>query len=360
MIIDRRAGTHRRIAVAMSGGLDSSVAAGILKAQGHDVVGLTMKVFTDESRCCSLEQVLQAKRVAEFLSVRHYSLNLTEFFKKEIIDHFIHEYLAGRTPNPCVVCNQRIKFGALLRRARELDCSALATGHYARVEHGARHRLLRASDQEKSQAYFLAMLSQESLSYSMFPLGDLAGEDVKRLAEKMQLPLKETRSSQEICFVPEEGHADFIARETGTGMAPGPLLDRNGDVVGEHAGYVRYTIGQRKGLGVAFGSPRYVIDILPERNAVVIGEERDLLARGLIARNPNWIALEKLDAPKRVYVKIRYGAAPVPATVHPSGSEELEVIFETQQKAVARGQLVVFYDDDLVLGGAWIEKKVED
>jgi tRNA-specific 2-thiouridylase len=343
----------------MSGGVDSSVAALLLRKRGHDVVGLTMKVTFDESRCCGPEQVLQARRVADFLDIPHVSVDLTPPFHRTVIDPFVKEYLAGRTPNPCVLCNRGIKFGALLSRARDLDCEVLATGHYARIEHDGRHRLLRASDREKSQAYFLAMLEQESLARAMFPLGELEGDEVRRLAEASGLPLEERRSSQEICFVPDEGHAAFIAGITGTTPGPGPLIDTGGTIVGEHAGYVRYTIGQRKGLGVAFGTPRYVVDIVPERNTVVIGEEKDLYSPGFIAVHPNWIALDRLDGHRQSTVKIRYGAEPVPATIWLVDKDTVEVTFEVPQKAVAPGQLAVFYDKDLILGGAWIEHRLD-
>jgi tRNA-specific 2-thiouridylase len=351
--------SKQRVAVAMSGGRDSSVAAALLLEQGYEVIGLTMRVLPDGSGSRSEGSVRDAARVAEFLGIPHVPVNLEGVFKEKVIDPFVRSYLEGLTPNPCAVCNRAIKFGALLSIARDLGCFGLATGHYARVEHGIRNILLRSRDKRKSQAYFLAMLSQDSLSSALFPLGDLTEEEVERLAAEMNLPLGGARSSQEICFVSGEGHAAFIAREIGRPPGPGPLLDREGAVLGEHEGYVRYTIGQRKGLGVAFGSPRYVIDIIPERNAVVIGDEEDLLSGGLWARDPNWIALERLSGPRKARVKIRYGADPVDALLEPAGTTRVRVRFDRPKAAVAPGQLVVFYDDDRVLGGAWIEGDLE-
>lgn len=360
-----------RVVVAMSGGVDSSVAAALLVEQGYDVVGITMKLweYSDvggnvrrESTCCSVEAMLDAAAVCKKLGIPHYVVDFQEEFRQWVIRNFIEEYLRGRTPNPCILCNTKIKWERLLQKAREIGAEYLATGHYARVEYdesSGRYLLKKGRDPQKDQSYALWGLTQESLKHTLFPLGNLTKNEVRNIARKMGLKTAEKGESQEICFVPDNDYRRMLREQAAEGkvqsIGPGPLVTIEGKRVGEHQGYPFYTIGQRRRLGVALGKPAYVVDIRPESNEVIIGSREDLLHKGLVARNVNWIAVERLTAPARLFVKIRYrdpGAFGEVVEVKPG---EAKVLFETPQRAITPGQSVVFYDEDVVVGGGIIE-----
>lgn len=361
-------GRNKKVAIAMSGGVDSSVAAGLLKDQGYDVVGITMQVWPrddfndDVSRfggCCSLSAVEDARRVAAKLSIPHYVLNFRSVFQKTVIDDFISEYRIGRTPNPCIRCNQHVKFNALLEKAVSVGCDYLATGHYARVEYdkpSGRYRLLRGIDSDKDQSYVLYVVKQEQLKRMLFPLGRYKKTEIRKLAKEMELGVAEKPESQEICFIPNKSYADFIAEKMPETVKTGDIINTAEEVVGRHKGLVYYTCGQRKGLGISSEKPLYVIEIDKENNRIVVGNEGDLYKDKLIADELNMISLpiikDKLDA----QVQIRYNALAQKASIFPIDEDRVEVVFEKPQKAIAPGQAAVFYDNDVVIGGATIEK----
>jgi tRNA-specific 2-thiouridylase len=363
------------IAVAMSGGVDSSTVAALLRAEGHAVVGLTMQLWNQrrlaggpgmpeaaQGRCCSLEDVHDARRVAEQLGIPYYVVNHEERFERDVVRPFVEEYLSGRTPIPCSLCNTHIKFDQLLVTARQIGAATLATGHYARVAFDpARQRwqLKRAADHSRDQSYFLFGLTQEQLARTRFPLGEMRKEEVREVARRHGLAPAEKPDSQEICFVPGGDYkrflAAYLAEQGGTPAdAAGELVTASGEVVGEHEGVHNFTVGQRKGLGVATGSPLYVLQIKPETRQVVVGGDEELYSRSLRARGLNWIAMEALTHPMRVRAKIRHRHEPAPATLEPAGEAEVLVTFDQPQRAITPGQAVVFYDGELVVGGGWI------
>ena len=363
------------IAVAMSGGVDSSAVAAMLRAEGRNVVGLTMQLWNQrrlagqpgmpeavQGRCCSLDDVYDARRVAETLGIPYYVVNQEERFERDVVRPFVQEYLSGRTPIPCSLCNNHIKFDQLLVTARQIGAEVLATGHYARVEFDATRRrwlLKRAMDRSRDQSYFLFGLTQEQLSRTRFPLGGLKKEEAREIARQHGLALAEKPDSQEICFVPGGDYKRFIdaylAEQGETpGETAGELVTTGGEVVGEHGGVQNFTVGQRKGLGVATGSPLYVLQINGETRQVVVGGDQELYSRTLRARDLNWISVEKPEGPMRVQAKIRHRHEPAAATVRPAGEAEAQVTFDQPQRAITPGQAVVFYDDDLVVGGGWI------
>ncbi len=370
-----------KIAVAMSGGVDSSAAAAILKAQGHDLVGFTMQLWnqrrginTDEngdplpSRCCSLDDVYDARRVAEELGFPFYVLNLEREFERDVVQPFVASYLNGETPIPCVSCNSRLKFAALDRLAVSLGCEKVATGHYARVEYDSaanRYRLLRGRNRQKDQSYFLWEMTQDQLSRSLFPLGEMAKADVREVARDHHLAVAEKAESQEICFVPDGNYAGFIDRYLEMGDASdrlpgeGNIVDPKGAVVGRHTGIHRYTVGQRRGIGIANERPLYVLSIDAPHNRVVVGEAEELMSREFIAAGVNWIALNNPDTPVRAEVRVRYRHTEAAATITSLGNSRAQVVFEEPQRAITPGQATVFYRDDEVLGGGWIVKKTE-
>jgi len=367
-----------KIAVAMSGGVDSSAAAAILREQGHELVGFTMQLWNqrrgisrDEngeplpSRCCSLDDVYDARRVAEDLGFPFYVLNLEKEFERDVVQPFVNSYLNGETPIPCVACNSRLKFASLDKLAVSLGCEKVATGHYARVEFAEatrRHRLLRGRDPQKDQSYFLWELTQDQLSRALFPLGELSKNDARQAARDNQLAVAEKKESQEICFVPDGDYAGFIDRylaaEQQTDRVPGggEIVSTNGEVLGTHTGIHRYTIGQRRGIGVAQSRPLYVLSIDTSKDRVVVGYDDELLSNEFTAAGVNWIALDNPPGPVRAEVRVRYRHTAEPATLTPLRDNRVRVEFDEPQRAITPGQATVFYRGDEVVGGGWIVK----
>ncbi|MGB9663027.1 MAG: tRNA 2-thiouridine(34) synthase MnmA [Moorellaceae bacterium] len=350
--------------VAMSGGVDSSTAAALLKEEGYEVIGITLEIWPadaplppGETGCCSLSAVEDARRVAAVLGIPHYVLNFREVFAQTVIKYFIQEYLEGRTPNPCIACNRFIKFEGLLRKALALGMDYIATGHYARVfydQKRGRYLLAKGRDPEKDQSYVLYTFTQEQLARTLLPLGDYTKSEVRSLAARYGLPVAGKRESQEICFITTGDYRQFIREKAATAIRPGPILDLEGRIMGRHRGLPYYTVGQRKGLGLAAGRRLFVVALDPERNAVIVGEEKDLLSWSLIARDNNYILWGEPPAEAEVTVKIRYRAAEVPALLRPKENGRAEVIFQAPQRAVTPGQAVVYYSGDLVAGGGII------
>jgi tRNA-specific 2-thiouridylase len=366
---------HKTIAVAMSGGVDSSTVAAMLRAEGHNLIGLTMQLWNQRrlagregmpeqvtGRCCSLDDVYDARRVAEHLGIPYYVVNHEERFERDVVRPFVAEYLSGRTPIPCSLCNNHLKFDQLLVVARQIGADCVATGHYARVEHddtSGRWLLKRPADHSKDQTYFLFGLTQEQLSRTLFPLGNMTKPEVRELARQHGLALAEKPDSQEICFVPGGDYKRFIdayLADQGESLpdTAGELVTTNGEVIGEHAGIHNFTVGQRKGLGVATGSPLYVIQINGAEKKVVVGGDDHLYSRTLRARRINLISIDGLREPMRVSVKIRHRHEPAAAVIEKSGDDEILVTFDHPQRAITPGQASVFYDGDVVVGGGWI------
>jgi len=365
----------KTIAVAMSGGVDSSTVAAMLRAEGHQVIGLTMQLWNQrrlaghpgmpesvQGRCCSLDDVYDARRVAETLGIPYYVVNHEDRFERDVVRPFVEEYLSGRTPIPCSLCNNHLKFDQLLIVAQQIGADALATGHYARVafeDRKGRWLLKRASDLSKDQTYFLFGLTQEQLSRTLFPLGQMTKPEVRDLARHHGLALAEKPDSQEICFVPGGDYKNFMdayLAEQGDSLpdTAGELVTSSGEVVGEHNGIHNFTVGQRKGLGVATGSPLYVIQIKGDTHQVVVGDQDQLYSRSLRAHRVNLISLEDLPEPMRVSVKIRHRHEAAPALIEKSGPDEILATFDQPQRAITPGQAAVFYDGDVVVGGGWI------
>ena len=353
-----------RVVLAMSGGVDSSVAALLLKQQGHEVIGLFMRTGVEspaddtpshKKGCCSAVDAADARRVAERLDMPFYALDFAEDFSK-IMDYFVDEYERARTPNPCVVCNSKLKFGKLWSYGKQLGADFVATGHYAQiVRRGAAVELHRAADPDKDQSYVLHGLRRGLLPHVLFPIGGMCKEEVRDFARRAGLGVAEKPDSVEICFVPNNDHFDFIRRRRPELNSAGTIVDRAGKVLAEHEGIEKFTIGQRKGLGFGSASRRYVLEILPETHTVVVGDREELLARHLRAAQVNWL----IDPPQSALacqVKIRYRHQPAPASVVTVASGEAEVVFEEAQSAITPGQAVVFYDGQRVLGGGWIEE----
>ena len=341
----------------MSGGVDSSVAAVVLKEQGYEVVGITMRLWDEETEESSIG--CDAKRVADALGIEHHIIDFRDDFSKYVIDNFTKEYLAGRTPNPCIVCNKFMKFDAMLKAAKELGAEKIATGHYAKVsydEESGRYLLRRASSDIKDQTYALYSLNQEQLAHTLMPLGEFSGkDDVRKKAEELALPTANKPDSMEICFVPDQDYASFIRRRVGNLPPEGDFVDLQGKVIGKHRGIVHYTVGQRKGLGVAFGKPMFVVKIDAEKNQVILGESGTEFADSLLAYNENFIAFDDIKDPITADIKVRYSAKPARGKVYRDG-ECIRVDFDSPQRAITPGQAVVFYepDGDVVLGGATI------
>ncbi|MRR54199.1 MAG: tRNA 2-thiouridine(34) synthase MnmA [Deltaproteobacteria bacterium] len=356
-----------RIAVAMSGGVDSSVTAALLKEQGHDVIGITMRVWDPstsgvseeaaEASCCSPDDVRDAGRIADQLDIPFYVVNFEDEFRRLVISDFIGEYYQGRTPNPCVRCNELVKFGLLLEKARELGADFLATGHYAQVEKGddGFFHLLKGLDPKKDQSYFLFALSQEQLARSLFPLGGITKQEVRALAARFELRVAEKGESQEICFIPDDNYVRFLDAEQDAQNLSGAIVDQQGNILGHHQGTYRYTVGQRRGLGIAWKEPLYVLGVDAKRREVIVGPQDALYKNGLRASHINWM----MPTPAGEFsttCRIRYRHQAVPCRVIPVPDNRVEVLFTEKEKSVTPGQAVVFYDENRVLGGGWIDE----
>jgi tRNA-specific 2-thiouridylase len=366
---------HKTIAVAMSGGVDSSTVAAMLKAEGHSLVGLTMQLWNQrrlagknglpepvQGRCCSIDDVYDARRISEMLQIPYYVVNHEERFERDVVRPFVREYLAGRTPIPCSLCNDHLKFDQLLLTARQIGAEVVATGHYARNEYDpmrGRWILKRPADAGKDQTYFLFGLSQDQLARTLFPLGGYAKHEVRERAREYGLPLADKPDSQEICFIPGGDYKQFIEaylEEQGEPLpeGSGELVSTAGEVRGSHRGVHNFTVGQRKGLGVASPTPLYVISVDAESKRVQIGPEGELLRESMKARRLNWISIPELQGTMRVKAKIRHRHEAAWATIEMTGQDEVEVRFEEKARAVTPGQAAVFYDGDEVVGGGWI------
>ena len=341
--------------MAMSGGVDSSMAAALLKQQGHEVIGATMELYGNDS---PTNASVDARKVADALDIPHFIYDFRDIFTSTIIDNFCREYASGRTPNPCVLCNRFIKFGLLGEKAREAGADYLATGHYAGIaKKDGSYLLKKGTDPDKDQSYFLYRLTQEQLEQTLFPLSGMTKVQVKELAHKMNLPTASRPESQEICFVPEDNYAGFVEEYLDSIALPGPILDDKGKTIGQHHGITHYTIGQRKGLGIASPEPLYVTGIDAEKNTITVGPKEQIHSSGMVASNLNWIAFAPPAGPVKVWAKIRYRARESEATISPVNDKEVLIKFETPQMAVTPGQSVVFYDGDTVIGGGIITRQ---
>ncbi len=353
---------NQTVVVGMSGGVDSSVAAYLLKEQGYRVIGVTMQIWQDETTagpeggCCGVSAVEDARRVAASLEIPYYVMNFKQEFERAVIDYFVSEYQKGRTPNPCIACNRYVKWESLLKRSMEIGADYIATGHYARVLRlpNGRFTLQKSVTDAKDQTYALYNLTQDQLSRTLMPVGDYDKESVRRIADRIGLAVANKPDSQEICFVPDQDYSGFIDRYTGTKAKPGNFVDTAGNVIGRHCGITHYTVGQRKGLGLAMGHPVFVTEIRPDTNEVVIGGNEDVFTDRLYADRLNFMSIGRLDGAMRVMAKIRYNHKGAPCTVRMVGEDLAECVFEEPVRAVTPGQAVVFYQEDFVVGGGTI------
>lgn len=354
----------KKVAIGMSGGVDSSVAAYLLKEQGYDVIGVTMQIWQDEDPlvsaenggCCGLSAVDDARRVADMLGIPYYVLNFKREFKENVIDYFMDEYMHARTPNPCIACNRYVKWEALLQRAMELGCDYIATGHYARVCQlpNGRYALKKSATVRKDQTYALYNLTQEQLVKTLMPVGEYEKDEIRKIAQDIGLLVADKKDSQEICFIPDNDYASYIKKETGKSFPEGNFVDLNGKIIGRHKGLIHYTIGQRKGLGLSLGAPAFVVEIRPETNEVVIGTNEDTFHDTLIANQVNAMSVASFENEMKVTAKIRYSHQGAPCTIRMTGKDIISCHFDEPVRAITPGQAIVFYDEDIVVGGATI------
>ena len=355
----------KKVVVGMSGGVDSSVAAYLLKEQRYDVIGVTMQIWQDEERealeesggCCGLSAVEDARRVAGQLGIPHYVMNFKEEFKRRVMDYFVEEYLAGRTPNPCIACNRYVKWESMLRRSMEIGADYIATGHYARitVTPEGRYAICNSVTAKKDQTYALYNLTQEQLAHTLMPVGEYTKEEIRRIAEREGLAVAHKPDSQEICFIPDNDYAAFIDREAGERVPkPGCFVTKDGAVLGRHLGITHYTVGQRKGLHLAMGHPVFVTEIRPETDEVVIGEAEEVFGTSLLCDHISYMGMEDLREPREVLSKIRYAHGGEKCVIEKVGEDRIRCLFEKPVRAITPGQAVVFYEDGYVLGGGII------
>lgn len=350
----------------MSGGVDSSAAAYILKENGYDVIGVTMQIWQDEDEeqvqnnggCCGLSAVDDARRVANQLDIPYYVMNFKEAFQYKVIDYFIDEYEKGRTPNPCIACNRYIKWESLLQRSMEIGADLIATGHYAKIERldNGRYTLKKSVTDKKDQTYALYNLTQFQLAHTLMPIGDYNKDEIRKIAEKIDIVIANKPDSQEICFIPDNNYGRFLEKNRRKGSRPGNFVDVHGKILGRHKGMVYYTVGQRRGLGIAFGKPMYVLEMKPETNEIILGSNEEAFENALYANELNFMCIEKLEKPMEVMAKIRYSHQPAEAIIKMADQDKIKVIFKEHQRAITPGQAVVFYLDDYVVGGGTIIK----